>query len=245
MSNNLRDIFNNHSGRLIHKLSHYFDVYEKYFAKYIGTDVVILEIGISHGGSLQMWRKYFGPKARIYAIDINPECKKLEEDNIKIFIGSQEDPNFLTGVINQIPAVDILIDDGGHTMKQQIVSFETLYNKVKSNGIYLCEDTCTSYWYEYDGGLRRQGTFVEYSKKLIDKIYAWHYTNDEAKVDDFTRSTNAIHFYDSMVIFEKMPREKSLDLKQGTPTIAHNEDPQAHKRGIWHTIKKKFLSLGK
>jgi len=243
MSNNLREIFNSHTGRLIHKLSHYFDVYEKYFSKYVGTDVVILEIGISHGGSLQMWRKYFGPKARIFAIDINPECKKLEEENIKIFIGSQEDPHFLTSVINQIPAVDILIDDGGHTMRQQIVSFETLYNKVKSNGIYLCEDTCTSYWYEYGGGLRRPGTFVEYSKKLIDKIYGWYYTSDETKVDEFTRSTNAIHFYDSMVVFEKIPREKPLDLMQGEKSIAHNEDPLANKRSLWHKIHKKLLSL--
>lgn len=244
MSNNLRDIFNSHSGRLIHKLSHYFDVYEKYFSKYVDTDVVILEIGISHGGSLQMWKKYFGNKARIFAIDINPDCKRFEEENIKIFIGSQEDRNFLSQVINQMPELDIIIDDGGHTMKQQIVSFETLYNKVKNNGIYLCEDTCTSYMYEYDGGLRRSGTFVEYSKKLIDKLYAWYFTNEKVKVDDFTLSTNAIHYYDSMVIFEKLPREKPVDLMQGEKTIAHNEDPMAHKRNIWHRIRKKVLSLG-
>ncbi len=244
MNNTLRNIFDNHSGRLIHKLDHYFDIYERYFSPYRNTEVVILEIGISHGGSLQMWKKYFGDKARIFAIDINPECKKLEDENVKIFIGSQEDSTFLTEVINQIPAPDIIIDDGGHTMRQQIVSFETLYSKVKDHGIYLCEDTCTSYWYEYGGGLRRANTFVEYSKKLIDNLYAWHFKSNKVEVNDFTRHTNAIHFYDSIVVFEKIPRKQPVDLKQGEKAIVHNEDPMASKRNIWNKILKKIQSFG-
>src|SRR6202022_707195 len=115
MNNSLREIFDNHSARQIHKLSHYFEIYERYFSKYIDKEVVILEIGISHGGSLQMWRKYFGKKAKIFAVDINPECKKLEEENIKIFIGSQEDKYFLSKIVKEMPSPDIIIDDGGHT----------------------------------------------------------------------------------------------------------------------------------
>ena len=83
----LRELFYEHEGKLIHKWDHYFDVYERYLSSYRGQQVNLLEIGISHGGSIQLWKKYFGPKAHIYAIDVNPECKKLEEENTTIFIG--------------------------------------------------------------------------------------------------------------------------------------------------------------
>jgi cephalosporin hydroxylase len=119
--NDLEKYFRLNDKRLIHKWNHYFEVYDRHFSKYRNKDIVILEIGVSHGGSLQMWKDYFGDKAKIYGIDINPQCKEFEEENIKIFIGSQSDRNFLREVKAQIPPIDILIDDGGHTMVQQIL----------------------------------------------------------------------------------------------------------------------------
>lgn len=160
----LREIFYSHDGNLIHKWDHYFEIYEKYFDKFIGQNINILEIGVSHGGSLQMWKKYFGKNITIYAIDINPECKKFEDDNTKIFIGSQSDKSFIKKVASSIPEMDIIIDDGGHSMEQQKVSFENLFVKVKENGIYLVEDTHTSYWKKFYGGFRRNNTFIEFSK---------------------------------------------------------------------------------
>src|SRR6187551_1933001 len=92
----IRELFYAHNENLIHKWDHYFDVYERYFAKYRGKKLNILEIGISHGGSIQLWKKYFGEQVQIYAIDINPECKKIKQENTTIFIGSQSDPVFLS-----------------------------------------------------------------------------------------------------------------------------------------------------
>lgn len=243
MDKSLREIFDNHTGRLIHKLDHYIEVYEKYFSKYRNTDVVILEIGISHGGSLQMWKRYFGNKVKIYAVDINPECKTLEDENVKIFIGSQEDPEFLSSLIQEIPRPDIIIDDGGHTMTQQITSFEMLYPHLKNDGVYFCEDTCTSYWYEYGGGLHRKATFIEYAKKRIDYLYAWHFKSKKVTASDFTFSTNAIHFYDSIVIFEKGMHPKPMDIQKGEKSIHHNEDPMSGKRTFIHKIIKKLRSI--
>lgn len=101
--NDLQAYFENNTDNLIYKWVHYFDIYEQYFAKYRNTEVVFLEIGVFQGGSLQMWKHYFGPKAKIYAIDINPECKKFEDEQITIFIGDQEDKEFLRYVTEQIP----------------------------------------------------------------------------------------------------------------------------------------------
>ncbi len=215
----LEKIFMENEGRLIHKWTHYFEIYDRYFRDFKNRKPVILEIGVSHGGSLQMWKKYFGDEARIYGIDVNPECKKLEEKNIEIFIGSQSDRDFLREVRARIPKVDILIDDGGHTMEQQIVTFEELFDHVKSEGIYLCEDTHTSYWSRYGGGHKRRGTFIEYTKNLVDQVNAFHSVEPSLEVDSFTRSAYSVHYYDSVVVFEKRSIERPADLQTGSPSF--------------------------
>lgn len=209
----LEKIFLNHEGNVIHKWKHYFDIYDRHMSKYRDKAPVILEIGVYKGGSLQMWEKYFGKDAKIYGIDINPKCKQFERDNIKIFIGSQEDKSFLEEIRRKIVKADIIIDDGGHTMKQLRTSFEHLYDMVKEDGIYIAEDLHTCYWYAYDGGLGRKSNFLEYAKGLIDKIHEWYYK--PKSVSNFATSTFGIHFYDSMVVFEKRPISKPYNLYAG------------------------------
>ncbi len=217
--NALEAYFCQNTGRLIHKWHHYFEVYERHFARFAGKPVVIVEIGVYHGGSLQMWKHYFGKEARIFGIDIDPRCKALEEDNIRIFTGSQADRRFLRETLQSIPPIDILIDDGGHTMRQQIISFEEMFRHVKPDGVYLCEDCHTSYWPEYGGGFRRRGTFIEYSKNWIDYLHAWHARSPRLKVNDFTRSVKSIHYYDSIVVLEKGVVEAPEVSKTGTPSF--------------------------
>ncbi len=199
----LRDIFKEHKGHLIHKWDHYFDIYERHFERFKNKKIILLEIGVSKGGSLEMWQEYFGDRIEIIGIDINKECKKLETDKIKIFIGSQEDKIFLRDLKSKIPKVDILIDDGGHMMDQLRITFEELYDWVDENGIYLAEDLHTCYWREYEGGYKRKNSFMEYCKNLTDKLNSWHSRNLNLYVDDFTKSTYSICFYDSIVVFEK------------------------------------------
>jgi 23S rRNA U2552 (ribose-2'-O)-methylase RlmE/FtsJ len=223
--NDLEKYFRQNNKRLIHKWIHYFDVYDRHFSRFRDKEMTILEIGISQGGSLQMWKNYFGPKAKIYGIDVNPQCKALEEENIKIFIGSQSDRNFLREIKKSIPPVDILLDDGGHTMRQQIVTFEELFGHIKENGVYLCEDMMTSYWMKYGGGVKRRGTFIEYTKNFIDFLNAHHSEQKALAVNAFTKSVDSIHYYDGMVVIEKKNREKPHDEMTGNwineKTIQH------------------------
>lgn len=201
--NDLEKYFIGNEGRLIHKWAHYFEVYDHHFSKFRNKEVTILEIGVSHGGSLQMWKDYFGEKANIYGVDVNPQCKGLQEENVKIFIGSQSDRRFLRMLKDKIPKVDILIDDGGHTMKQQIITFEELFDHIKPNGVYLCEDLHTSYWMKFGGGHKRRGTFIEYTKNFIDYLNASHSEESSLRVNSFTQSVHSIHYYDSIIAIEK------------------------------------------
>lgn len=217
----LDDLFYKNQDRLVSKWTNYFSVYERYFEKYRNKPVIILEIGVFQGGSLQMWKKYFGEGVQIYGIDIDPRCKSLEEDNITIFTGSQSDRQFLQSVKRQIPKVDILLDDGGHTMKQQIVTFEEMFEHIKNDGIYICEDCHTSYWPRYGGGYLRRGTFIEYSKKMIDKLNAWHFK--DLPVDHFTTSVLSIGFYDSMVVIEKRNMKSPKEISIGKQSFYYAE----------------------
>lgn len=200
----LRDYFEANQGRIIHKWMHYFEIYERHFERFRGREVHLLEIGVSFGGSLQMWKDYFGPQAHIYGVDVLPECQRLEEDRVKIFIGDQGNRDFLRHLRASIPKIDILIDDGGHRPDQQIPTFEELYPTVAPDGVYLCEDLHTNYFEKFGGALRRPDTFIEYSKRLIDQLNAW-YSEDPAnfQVDAFTRSAHSMHFYDSVIVIEK------------------------------------------
>jgi hypothetical protein len=132
----------------------------------------VIEFGVKHGGSMQMWREYFGPGAQIVGIDIDPR-------------------------------VDVLIDDGGHTMDQQLVTFQELYFHLQPRGVYICEDVHTSYIPAFGDGLRRPGTFIEFAKGLVDWLHAWYCAQPGQELDPFPRSTHGMHFYDSMVVLEK------------------------------------------
>lgn len=219
-TNDLEEYFENNPGRLIHKWLHYFEIYDHHFSRFRGKEVKVLEIGVFHGGSLQMWKNYFGEHAQIIGLDIDPRCKELEEDHITIYIGNQEDRQFLAKLKDAIGEVDIVIDDGGHYMTQQIATFEEIYPIVSSNGVYLVEDLHTSYWPSYGGGYQKNGTFIEYTKKLIDQLNAWHSSNPEVfNVDDFTRTTKSMHFYDSISVFEKGKIPSPSNKMSGKPSF--------------------------
>lgn len=222
--NDLEAFFAQHDGRLLDKWHHYFEIYDRHLAKYRSKPVNIVEFGVSQGGSLQMWRNYFGPSANIFGIDINPNCKQFEEPGIRIFIGDQEDRGFLRRLAIEIPQIDVLIDDGGHTMRQQIHTFEELFPKISTGGTYLIEDLHTSYWKKWGGSYQGHGTFIEYSKHFIDSINAWHSREpSRLKVTPFTKSVHSLHFYDSVLVVEKRPMQEPTRERRGKALFADHE----------------------
>jgi hypothetical protein len=219
--NDLQRIFSgNAEGGLIWKWEHYFDVYERHLSRFRDTDAHVVEVGVYQGGSLGMWREYFGDRATIHGIDTNPRCKELESLGVKIHIGSQEDRAFLRALRAEVPRIDVLIDDGGHTMKQQKITFEELYPHLGDRGVYICEDLHTSYSLRYGGGYRRRGSFIEYSKQFIDGLNAWFaHKWSRLKVSEFTSTTDSLHYYAGMLVIEKRPVSRPRVVRSGKMKI--------------------------
>lgn len=216
--NKLREYFENNNDRLIHKWDHYFDIYERHFERFVDTDVNVMEIGVFHGGSLQMWKDYFGKGANIYGLDINPTCKSFEEDRVQVLIGDQGDREFWKSIKPTLPTFDIIIDDGGHSMDQQIITFEEMFPLLSENGVFLIEDLHTSYMSYYAGGYEKANTFIEYSKKRIDELNAWHSEDERLQVNDFTKSAYSMSYYDSVLVIEKRPMQPPFHKTSGKPS---------------------------
>jgi hypothetical protein len=139
----------------------------------------LLEIGLYNGGSLRMWREYL-PNATLHGIDVDRRtlAYELEIPGTKVRLVDQADARALRAFVDELGgSYDVILDDGGHTMEQQIVSFEVLFPHVVSGGVYIIEDLGTSYFVEYGGRpLGEDGTAVAHMKRLVDAVQHEHMT---------------------------------------------------------------------
>lgn len=205
--NPLREYYDQYQeGPGIWKWEHYFDIYHRHLNKFRGREVCVLEIGIFSGGSLGMWRSYLGPKCNIVGVDIEPACKVYEGDRMRVFIGDQADRNFWKTLREQVPVVDILIDDGGHVPEQQIVTLEEMLPHLSPGGVFICEDV---------RGVMNQFSACVYG--IADNLNAAHdgpprsdnHRIIESKPNDFQRDVLSVHLYPYVTVIEKS--EKPVD----------------------------------
>ncbi len=222
--NDLEKFFLENKSRPINKWLHYFEYYDRHFSRFRNKKVRILEIGVFLGGSLNMWRSYFGPEAFILGVDIDSSCTQYAGENIKIEIGDQADPLFLEYLKGKYAPFDIIIDDGGHMMVQQITSFKFLFEHLNNGGIYLVEDLHTSYWKEYMGGYRCGRTFIEYAKGLIDELNYAHIRKIVSFSPDRLGFLSGLHFYDSMLFIEKRKQDLPVSKMTGDPELIPRKD---------------------
>jgi cephalosporin hydroxylase len=217
--------FLNHNGRTAHKWRHYFPAYEQHFNRYVNRPLTFIEIGCGRGGSLQLWKRYFGPHAQIIGIDIHADRKEFQEDQIAVRIGSQADEAFLAKVIGEFGAPDVVLDDGSHHSQHMLTSFQFLYPRMARDGVYMVEDANTTYSADFGGGLRKPGAFMEVCKDLIDELNA-DCPFSELQPTDFTRTTQSMHFYDSIVAFERgRTLQKTAPLIPLPPEMRKPSDP--------------------
>ena len=202
VSGRLGKIFLSNKDEVVFKWVHYIPIYEKLFSPFVGTSVKILEIGVFKGGSLKLWREFFGKKACIFGIDIDPKCEAYNGKYGQVRIGSQTDHEFLNTVISEMNGVDIILDDGSHLASHQKVSFNVLFPLLSEGGLYLIEDLHTAYWPQYGGGLKRNDSTIEFLKAKIDKIHE-HYYRPGLNRPETMPDIESIQFFDSIAAIVK------------------------------------------
>jgi len=111
--------------------------YQPTFAHYQHQAINIMEVGVYHGASMNLWMEYF-TKAKFYGIDIKDRSKYFSNaSNLSLFVGKSDQQKTYSNIKEMF---DIIIDDGNHRAKTQIPTFEILFHKLKPRGLYIIED---------------------------------------------------------------------------------------------------------
>jgi hypothetical protein len=198
----------------------YFPIYDNIFSNN-GIDrkksYKILEIGVDIGSGVRALKKYF-PNSEIYGLDIKEECKKHEEENINIIIGSQVSRDILEELSKK--EFDIIIDDGSHHNNHVFTTFEELFKSLNANnvGLYIVEDIHTSYWPYYGGGYKNPNSSIEKFKNLIDHQNLWcirdpischvpPYKGTNVKSTYYEKWLEFIQFYENIIVVKKRKKE--------------------------------------
>lgn len=197
----LEEILYAGEGRLVHKWLHFPQVYERYLARYRGTPVRMLEIGVFQGGSLEMWRSYLGAEATIHGLDLDPACAERVTPPNRVHIGSQDDPELLRRVVAEMGGLDVVLDDGSHIGRHQWVSFAVLFPLLAEGGLYLIEDLHTSYWPGHEGGIGSKTSGIGLVEAVIQDMHGWYHDAPERTMA--REWVHAVHVHDSVVVFEK------------------------------------------
>jgi hypothetical protein len=180
------------------KHNSYFQIYEHIFGRFVGQELTFVEVGILNGGSLFMWRDYFGPQARIIGVDLNPSARRWEKEGFEIFIGDQSDPKFWSEFFRRVGQVDILLDDGGHTNEQQIVTFECAQAHIRDGGVLMVEDVHTSYMREF--GNPSGHSFMSFAKRVVDAVNSRNPLGPRMQ-SEYGKRVFAVEFFESIVAF--------------------------------------------
>lgn len=178
------------------KWLHYFEIYHRHLQKFIGRDITVVEIGVYSGGSMPMWRHYFGEGCQVHGIDIQPECKVYENSYTTIHIGDQADRAFWKRFREAVPTVDVLIDDGGHHPEQQMVTLEEMLPHLRPGGVFLCEDV-------HGAG----NPFATGANAMASHLNAFNRTAQADLLSctptPFQSAVHSVHFYPFVVVVEK------------------------------------------
>lgn len=201
------------------KWIHYFDIYERTLQRFVGTSARVLEIGVFHGGGLDQLRFFLGEDAELIGADVDPAARDACAGRFPVAVGDQTDPGFLDSVVAEYGPFDVIIDDGGHSMRQQITSIERLFPTLNDGGVYIVEDTHTSYWEGYQDA---DQTFMNWVKDRVDDVNGYHFAG-EAELPVWTTHVDGLHVYDSVVVLDKKKRFPPFCEVAGTGSFVLND----------------------
>jgi hypothetical protein len=184
--------------------------YQRHLEKFRGRRFTMLEIGIGGyqhqgkgGASLRAWQDFF-PQAQIIGLDIEDKSF-VDGGRIRSYQGSQADPELLRRISREAGPFLLIVDDGSHRPEHVRASFEVLFPLLVDGGIYVIEDTQTSYWPEFAGSEDRHDptTTMALVKGLVDGLNYEEFTDESYEPTYSDRHVVAVHCYHNLIIIEK------------------------------------------
>ncbi|UNE35691.1 class I SAM-dependent methyltransferase [Vermiphilus pyriformis] len=200
----------------------YLDIYERYLNHLKDQPITFLEIGFLQGSSARMWDEYFS-NGKLHFMDYDPGIYNYAHglsDRSTLHIVDQGKRTDLENFIKKTDTqFDVILDDGGHRMEQQILSFEMLFPRIKPGGMYIVEDLHTSYWSDWSGYEFAKNTCnnkiaINYLLNLVHDVNHVGAQNKCADINKFPTELRkalniyqsdieSIHFYTSICIIVK------------------------------------------
>jgi hypothetical protein len=171
----LSELISKYQGPAFDKWESYLPFYERILSPYLQRPVKLLELGIGQGGSLRIWSQLFPQAKLILGVDKLDSRVSLADDHISIHIGDVSKREVLIEINEIYGPFDIVIDDASHKFSDQILAFEQLFPKLSPDGLFVVEDIHTSYYSRFGGGVGTTGTFVEFTKDLIDRMHHYRF----------------------------------------------------------------------
>lgn len=207
--------------------------YQRYLAPRRRERLNLLEIGI--GGydnplegarSLRMWKAYFR-RANIVGIDLYDKTA-LREARIDIRQMDQTDASGLTRLSEEYGGFDLVVDDGSHLNHHVIQTFEILFPLLRPGGLYAIEDTQTSYWPTWGGGMHHPDSATSYFQRLSDGLNHAEYPIAAHKPTYFDTHITSIAFFHNLIFITQgdntavtnLPRERSRQIEAGAARSA-------------------------
>jgi cephalosporin hydroxylase len=210
----------NKAAAVLDKWVHYFPIYARHLKRFRNRPVRVLEVGVYRGGGLDMWASYLGSEAELVGLDIDEAAVRSVKGRYQVVLGDQADPEALREINEKYGPFDIVIDDGGHTMQQQIVTVETLFPLLNDGGAFIIEDTHTSYWPPFGGELHSPDSLVEWTKLRIDDLHSRHHVGIDRN-SIWATDLDGMHWYDSVVVFDKKHRFRPFNEMAGSSSFLY------------------------
>jgi len=249
----LYEIHTGKNGKESDKWESYFYAYEENFSKFRFEKIKILEIGVQNGGSLESWAEYFPNATDIVGVDVDPACGGLKfiDPRINVLVADACADTTVKRIMDDYDSFDIIIDDGSHTSRDVIVSFQKYFRHVKDEGLYLAEDLHTSYFSNFQGGVWHPLSSIRFFNFLADCINSEHWGvslststflkrfSDVYKVEfdaDVLSHINAVEFRNSICTVAKRSPEKNILGKRlicgSEDAVAKNKQTLGYKQGV-------------
>jgi hypothetical protein len=198
---------------------HYTQHYERHLRHLKKERFTLFEIGIGvdtakrkAGASLRMWRTYF-PHAQVVGLDIE-DRSDLDGKRLRTYQGSQADGDLMRRIVADAGSVEVIIDDGSHRSEHVRESFAVLFPLLAEGGIYVIEDTQTSYWPKWGGSRDRQArdTSMALVKDLVDGLNHAEFRDPEYQPTYSDQHVVGVHTYHNIVFIEKGRNDEGSNL---------------------------------